>query len=490
MNTLVNKAKSWEVFLFATRNLVPTTFILLMTFASYLATGSYGIVVAVAGLVLTVCRVFDGVVDPFIALIIDKTDGKFGRFRPIVVMGYIILAVSVSLLFFVGPKVGGGPIFFIACYLLYIFGYSCYTNAANAAMSVLTKDPMQRAQNGRWGGIFSLVLGTLYGSLYTASYLMPKYGKVSTPLLQELCLTSVIITGVVTLLVVISMTSKDKPEYYSSISEEDVKFKDLIKTFTGNRPLKILILSSCITKLALQAAANSSITIMVWGIVVGNYGFRTNLALITFIPTALMIYFGMGSAGKKLGNKRAMIYSSWGVIVTAAVQFVIFLVAPKQISSNIWIMVMFLVAYCLNSGFKQVSTACIYPMVADISDYELNRTGKSVAGIVTSVYTFADNIITSLATFIVSMLLSLIGFTNTLPQLKDALTQPIFYVAMFVFLGMPVIGSLAAIISLKFYELTPERMREIQKENQELREAAKAQTLSPTKAQTLLSTKA
>lgn len=481
MTTTQNKpmntdAKGWQVVIFSARNLVPTTFILLMMFASYVATGGYGILVAVAGIILSITRVFDGLVDPFIALIIDKTDSKFGRFRPIMVMGYLIIAISVLLMYFVGPKVGGGTFLFILFYLIYIFGYSCFTNASNAASAVLTNNPQQRANDGRWGGIFSLILSTLYGSVYTASYLMPKYGTLSLPLLQEMCITALILTGIITILVCIAISSKDKSEFYSSIDDDNVKFSDLIKTLKGNRPLKILILSACTNKLALQTASNSSIIIMVWGIIVGNYGFRTNLALITFIPTALMIFIGMGFAGKKLGKKRAMIFSALGAIITSCIQLLVFIIAPTQISTNKMVMAVFLVAYCLCSGFKQISTSCIYPMVADISDYELYRTGKFMSGSVTSVYTFADNIITSLATTIVSLLLSAIGYTTVLPQISDPLTNSVYFVAMFVFIGMPIIAWLITIISMRFYELTPERMKEIQEVNRQRREAANIHT--------------
>lgn len=472
METIYNKAKTWELILFSTKNLVTSAMVLLMLFASYLATGSYGILVSTAGLVLSAARVFDGVVDPIIAFIIDKTDSRFGRYRPLVILGYLTMAASIVLLFFVGIN-NGNMITFILLYLIYVFGYSLYGNAANAAMASLTNVPMQRAIIGRWSGILSVVLSTLYGSVYTASYLLPKYGSLSLPLLQEMSITALIIAGIATLLVCIAISRTDKPEFYEGTDDEKVSIKDMINVLKGNKPLFLITSAGSFNKLTLQAAANSAIVVMVWGIIVGDYGFRSNLALYTFIPTVLMIYFGLGFAGKKYGLKNAVIYSCWGAFITAAIQLIIFIVAPTQIATNFGVMLLFLAAYVLNSGFKQVFTSSVQPMIADVADYELYRTGKFMSGTVTSLYGLVDNIVSSLANVVVSFLISMIGFRTVLPQVTDANTPQIFWVGMFVFLILPMISYLYAIIAMKFYELSPDRMKEIQQAIHSRREAGK-----------------
>jgi len=44
-------------------------------------------------------RIFDGVIDPAIGVLIDKTDTKFGKYRPIMVLGNIITVISFLVLF-------------------------------------------------------------------------------------------------------------------------------------------------------------------------------------------------------------------------------------------------------------------------------------------------------------------------------------------------------------------------------------------------------
>ena len=466
-----NRAKNWEVVLFATKDVVPNVFLFLMNFVSYLATGNYGILVSVAGIIVTASRIFDGITDPIIGLVVDKTNGRFGRFRPMMVIGYIIIAISLFLMYFVG--IGSGVVVFTIIYAVYIIGYTFFTTASNGARSVLTNEPKQRASNGRWTGIFVILLSTAFSSVYTSKYLIPKHSGVNLAALQEMCITAIIIGGVFTILACIAIASKDKPEYYSNLSSSSVSLKDIFTTLKGNRPLQMMIVAASSDKLAMQTTANSSVGIMVFGIIVGNYTFRSNLSLWVLIPTILMIFFGMSFASK-LGFKKATVFSAWGAIITSIIQFLLFRIAPTQIGVNIGVTALFIISYSLTSGFKQIGTSCVPPMMSDIADYEMYRTGKFIPGMVSAVYSFVDKVISSLAATIVALLLSMIGFTDVLPQPSDAYTEPIFWLSMFIFIGMPLIGWLCTIVAMKYYTLDPEKMKEIQMTNAERKAADKA----------------
>ena len=50
-------------------------------------------------------RVLDAVTDPFIGALMDRTNGKFGKFRPFMVIGNAIMAVSVLLMYVLTPFV-------------------------------------------------------------------------------------------------------------------------------------------------------------------------------------------------------------------------------------------------------------------------------------------------------------------------------------------------------------------------------------------------
>lgn len=72
---------------------------MMMGYISYYLVGFAGIAVVLAGTVMTFMRIWDGVTDPIIGFVVDKTNGKFGKNRPFMVLGNVILAVMAIIIF-------------------------------------------------------------------------------------------------------------------------------------------------------------------------------------------------------------------------------------------------------------------------------------------------------------------------------------------------------------------------------------------------------
>ncbi len=97
----VNRAKLYQIALFPFNNGATNVyFMLTMNYIAYHANGVLGLTLMFATTMVTVMRVFDAVTDPIIGLLIDKTQGRFGKFRPYIVLGNVIMAVSALLLYF------------------------------------------------------------------------------------------------------------------------------------------------------------------------------------------------------------------------------------------------------------------------------------------------------------------------------------------------------------------------------------------------------
>ena len=94
-----NRAKTWQIGFFALNNVATNFYMFLMMYVSYYATGVAGIAVVLVSSLLTSMRMFDAITDPIIGFIIDKTNTKFGKFRPMMVIGNIILAISTLVLY-------------------------------------------------------------------------------------------------------------------------------------------------------------------------------------------------------------------------------------------------------------------------------------------------------------------------------------------------------------------------------------------------------
>lgn len=112
-------------------------------------------------------------------------------------------------------------------------------------------------------------------------------------------------------------------------------------------------------------------------------------------------------------------------------------------------------------------------MRADVIDYELYRSGNFMPGMVGAIYSFTEKIVASFGATIASIAVAAIGYTTVMPQLGDEATWAILWVVEIIVFGLPILGWLANIIAMKFYELDKERMVEIQMAIAEKKKLAK-----------------
>ena len=97
-NTL-NRAKLYQLVLFPLNNGATNVYYVLVL--SYIATFGANVLslgTLFASVMVTSMRVFDAFTDPIIGALMDRTNGKFGKFRPFMVIGNIIMAVSILVL--------------------------------------------------------------------------------------------------------------------------------------------------------------------------------------------------------------------------------------------------------------------------------------------------------------------------------------------------------------------------------------------------------
>ncbi|MBY4797075.1 MFS transporter [Collinsella sp. AGMB00827] len=76
--------------------------------------------------------------------------------------------------------------------------------------------------------------------------------------------------------------------------------------------------------------------------------------------------------------------------------------------------VAFIVLYGLGYGAYYSTADMAIPMVADVSDYEMFRSGNYAPGIIGTLFSFVDKLVSSLAATVVGVALTFVGLT-TLP---------------------------------------------------------------------------
>ena len=147
-NAGIHRAKLWQIGGFALNNTATNMWMFFMNYIAYYMTGYVGVGVVVASTFITAMRVWDGVTDPFIGFLVDRTNGKFGKNRPFMLIGNVLLAVTSYIMLHVTHKLpsGGRFFFFMIIYMIYIIGYTFQCVVTKSAQSCLTNDPKQRRQ--------------------------------------------------------------------------------------------------------------------------------------------------------------------------------------------------------------------------------------------------------------------------------------------------------------------------------------------------------
>ena len=86
----IHRVPLWRIGCFALNNTATNLYLFLMNYATYYLMGWVGVGMMVASSLTMAMRIWDGVTDPFVGFMVDKTNGKFGKNRPFMVIGNIL----------------------------------------------------------------------------------------------------------------------------------------------------------------------------------------------------------------------------------------------------------------------------------------------------------------------------------------------------------------------------------------------------------------
>ena len=165
---------------------------------------------------------------------------------------------------------------------------------------------------------------------------------------------------------------------------------------------------------------------MLFGIIIGNMQLGTILSVIGMLPSIVFAFIGAKYAGKH-GNKESMVTWTYVCMTVTAILVVLFiLIDPTLIATAAPMMIAYVVLTLILNGAKMCVTMSSNAMMADIIDYELDRSGKFIPAAVTGTYSFIDKLVSSFSTAIATGLVALIGYKTTMPQPSDPSTPAIF----------------------------------------------------------------
>ena len=480
----VNRAKPYQLVLFPLNNGATNVYYVLVL--SYIATfGSKVLALSMifASVMVTGMRLFDAITDPIIGALMDRTNGKFGKFRPFMVIGNLIMAVSILVLYCLTPLIPATMMWaryamFVALYAVWVIGYTFQTSCTRSGQTVLTNDPKQRPLFTIFNTVGSLLgMGAMQ---FFAPILAKNYegGYGSAGFFRMLAPVGIVISILLTLLAVIGIWEKDQPKYFGIGGEktEKLKVSEYVQIIKENKPMQRLMVAGAGCKLALSIATNTTVLCMLYGCMMGNYdGLYLPMMVLGYVFSVPFFLLTVRTSQKKGQKASLMRYVSVALVCYVGVfvllllwkqdsaAFSLSLLGEGGLSINLYT-VLFILLFGIGYGAYYATADMPIPMVADCSDYETYQSGKYIPGIMGTLFSLVDKLVSSLSATVVGVAVSFIGL-ESLPTQYDPYTPGMNVVVIVLFCVIPMVAWAATLIAMKGYSLTGEKMKEIQAVN-------------------------
>ncbi|MBR2949303.1 MAG: MFS transporter [Lachnospiraceae bacterium] len=483
----MNRAKLYQLVLFPLNNGATNVYYVLIL--SYIATfGSNVLALAMvfASFMVTGMRVFDAVTDPIIGALMDRTDGRFGKFRPFMVIGNVIMAAAVILLYMVTPAIPEKLMWmryaaFIVLYAVWVIGYTFQTSCTRSGQSVLTNDPKQRPLFTIFNTVGSLAgMGSMQ---FLAPIVAANVGDYNAQFFRVLTPIGIIVSMALTALAVIGIWEKDQTKYFGiGGSQEKVKISEYIEIIKGNKPMQRLMVAGAGCKLALSIATNLTVLCMLYGCMMGDYNrLYLPMMVLGYVFSAPFFLMTVRTSQKKGQKASLMRYVSVALICYVGVLVLLLLWKPGVPALNMSLYnenglainlytVLFILFFGIGYGAYYATADMPIPMVADCADYETYRSGKFIPGIMGTLFSLVDKLVSSLSATVVGVAVTFIGL-ETLPTITTPYAEGMNWVVIILFCIIPMVAWAATLIAMKGYALTGERVKTIQAVNAARRQA-------------------
>ncbi|URZ02186.1 glycoside-pentoside-hexuronide (GPH):cation symporter [Clostridium felsineum] len=408
-------------------------------------TDVFGIASSAAAFMFFIVRIIDAVSDPIVGIIIDKTNTKYGKFRPFLLYGAIPFAI-LAILCFTTPSLHGGAKLLYA-YATYIALSVCYT-LVNVPYGALTSAMTQDQHESVSITTFRTFLANI-GQVIVAfcvPLLADTFSK-SMSLSKSWQLTMLIIgsTGGILLLICFKST-KERVKVPSS--HQKIKFSDIFEQFRVNRPLVVLAIFFLViygVKSIVSATGVYYVTYYVgkanlvkWYSAIGTF---PALIIIPFIPWL----------SRKLSKKQLMTIS----IITDIVGMVGLFILPKT-----WIVPIFISRGIASVGNGMIS-AYMWALIPETVEYGEWKTNKRLGGMIYAVIGFFFKCGNALGGMIPGIVLAASGYVAHKAQTPSALHGILITTAI-----IPICLYAVAIFCMRFYNLDKDTYSKISAELQ------------------------
>ena len=411
-----------------------------------------GLHVGAVGILNTLLIIWDAINDPIIGGIADRTNTKrWGKYRPHMIMGILLWAVIMVMLFTVPdlPETGMW-IYYIVALLLYSVFYTQFTVPWQALNSAMTRDPQE------WNLMLTC---RQYGGFIAGAVV----GVITIPIVQKsadprtgwlisvgiVCVT-MIITGLC------AANGAKRVDYYNSLpTPEKIHFKSQIGLVIHNRA--VICAALLLGAVTLVNTMSSALSLYYLRCVVENMGLKAVFSLVS-LGISLVVIPMMPAMLRKFGKIKTVFIGMFVILLQS-----IWLLVRREFATDLEVIGMGFVG---SLGFVFANVA-VLAMIPDCTDYTEWKFGTAQAGFINATITFMKKFCSSFSTMIVGVALASVGYS------ASETSQEVIDMIVNLKIAYPIVLMIVTVILVKLYPITPAFAKTMRAEIKERREAAK-----------------
>ena len=368
-----------------------------MSFMTDIAGVSGGVV----GVLSMLTTVWDAINDPIIGDLVDRTNTKhFGRYRPHMLIGALLMAGTLLLMFYV-PSLGsvGRTVYYGTIMALFSVFFTQFTVPWQALNSVMSTNAHQRN--------LLLVSRQLIGAVATSMVgllTMPIVSRFAEEQTGWLCAAGCIAALIICSALCTIAAAKKTDVYTPDLPKSDTQ-NFLTKVLFVRKNKAVVFASLLLGVVNFAITVNSGISMYYFRCVVGNRGLIAVVSAIQIFVSILLVPF-LPLLLRRYGKIPVLKAS----MMLQAVPAVLLIYWREKASVA---MVIFI--SLLSTTGLTFSNICCFSLLPDCTDYTALHFGSSQAGFVNAIGTFVRKLCGSLSYLLIGGLLDLVGYSSELP---------------------------------------------------------------------------
>lgn len=299
----------------------------LSTYLMIYYTDTIGISAATVSVMMLVIRIFDALNDPLIGSLADRTHSRWGRYRPWFMVGSIVMATFIVLIFAASPdwSYKGRLLWMWAVYILLTVASTCSNMPYGALNGCITPDSEDRA---KVSGLRMMFANT--SSMITVIIAVPLIRAFSTDGSVSNArgyFFAVLITCILGLPTMILSCWKSKEVVTPPPTQKSIPVKAQMKSLVKNKPVIILIIGQFVLGCVIYGRA--AMLAYYWQYNGGNAGYATTYGIVSFFAAIV----GTGWLGNTIFQKLHHKGKTCAILnfITAAAYYVMYFVTPPSI---------------------------------------------------------------------------------------------------------------------------------------------------------------